>query len=1402
MNVEAAAEWVRVSALSAWAKNPRSDQPVEEVARSIVRFGFGAPVLARAANGEVIAGHTRLKAVALLREWWASEPEEQRAEWSADARRIATEESPCVPVRRLDLSEKEAHALALADNRIDGAWDDPKLSEVLRELATEDFDLSGLGFDSAELDSLLSVSLDGIPGAPGLPGAPGAPPGAPGEPVPAGEPVARPTLADRFGVPPFSVLNASAGYWQTRKRAWIAIGIASELGRGLVEGSGNHREDYGAYSPNYGAGKLVDGRPDGLTLGQSLHPYDGGDAKRAARAANATPGGSRLPAATLGKDGKTQRGDGRGRVADARTFGQDLMKKEHVVGSKRPANTIPGGSAMPLDRAKGRHTAAPGGDELAAAGSGGMADILANKRTLQRDAYASTLLTGAPDLPEWANNGTAQMAPGTSIFDPVLCELVYRWFAPKNALVFDPFTGGSVRGVVASICGHRYIGLDIRPEQLAANEAQATKLALNPRPRWELADSTKAAHVANEEPVDLVFSCPPYGDLERYSDDPADLSTMTHQEFLVGYRQAIADAVARLKPDRFGVFVVGDFRDKRGFYRNFVADTIHAFEDAGALLYNEAILVTAVGSLPIRAGKQFASGRKLGKALRNGTPVLTPTGWQAIETLQAGGEVIAADGTPTRITGVFPQGVRPLWTITFNDGASIDADSDHLWSIQTRETDWEVLSTEQIVERHGREPGDPRPRIPTCEPVQFPPRPVSINAYLVGLLLGDGGLTGNTPILTCADAEIVAGLESILPAGMQIKSRGYDHRLVGEGSRSSKNPLTLALRALGMMGKGALEKSVPEVYLWNNPETRIAILRGLMDSDGTVCEGASGTAEFSSISRRLAEDVQFLARSLGARASLSSRRPTHYIHRGERREGQPSYRVRIQGGPCPFLLSRKATPWQASQAERSRTQLRRIVSIEPAGSGEATCIAVAHPSSLFVASDFIVTHNTHQNVLVFFKGDPGAIKETFGDVEFPEDLFTAPDEPGLEPAQSSEAPPVAEGDALAPSTWSPPKAEGPEWARGFSVEGLKPVAGLFESQHKPYMLARFSRVDERAVAEAAAAGRMYTRSVGGDVVAAVSVRVARAASVLTDFADHEIGRIQPGDLRVDRFVAAPGHESALLEMLREIIGARPAWVETWQEHALDREVAALLGLHWAGTRISAASEIRGVYASGGAVARAASGLAYSVAERAHLCPLSLPPVDIAPLLAAVDRLGPAWADHYSTYNLRKSWQAVALRGFGGDPAFIAKPVEMSKAWKEEHPDALQWPVLDTPLRASLPEAEAIVSLIPGEKERVRLMRLRGGGGELARHSDITDPDAGVAEGRLLRIHVPLRTSPLVEFDGWLLDGSTRRVHMPAGSVYYLDTRKPHRAVNPGDVERIHLVMDVKSNPELLRLLSL
>jgi hypothetical protein len=205
---------------------------------------------------------------------------------------------------------------------------------------------------------------------------------------------------------------------------------------------------------------------------------------------------------------------------------------------------------------------------------------------------------------------------GTSVFDPTLCELVYRWFCPPGGQVVDPFAGGSVRGIVAGLLGFRYWGCDLSAVQIEANEEQKRVIAPEAHIGWVVGDALDL--VPGAPMADFVFSCPPYGDLERYSDDPRDLSTMEYHTFLAAYKRIILRCSQRLKEGRLACFVVGDFRDRRtGNYRGFVADTVNAFREVGMPLFNDAVLITAVGSLPIRVSAQFEKSRKLGKTHQN-----------------------------------------------------------------------------------------------------------------------------------------------------------------------------------------------------------------------------------------------------------------------------------------------------------------------------------------------------------------------------------------------------------------------------------------------------------------------------------------------------------------------------------------------------------------------------------------------------------------------------------------------------------------------------------------------------------------------------------------------------------------------------------------------------------------
>jgi hypothetical protein len=377
-------------------------------------------------------------------------------------------------------------------------------------------------------------------------------------------------LATRFGVPPFTVLDARQGYWRQRKNAWLQLGIQSEIGRGFNLPS-----------------QSSDGDPAMRTFDTE---YKGGDAW-AGR--GAFWGGAMA--------------DGRAIFRSA----VDGANREHPATQRKRAGAFhdPGSrasnytSAFDINGPDGRRRLDR--EEIAAQGSSGLSGLTYGAAPAAAFDYYR-VKEGAKE---------SSTVSGTSVFDPVLCELFYSWFTPPGSTVLDPFAGGSVRGIVASRLGRRYVGIELREEQLDANQEQACDICRtdDPVPRWLLGDAREVAALAGSMgPYGAVFGCPPYGNLERYSDDERDLSTLDWPEFAAEYRKVIAACCALLAPNRFAAFCVGDFRDKAGAYRCFPEYTAACFAAAGLTKYNHFILVTPAGSLPLRVGAQFSAGRKAG----------------------------------------------------------------------------------------------------------------------------------------------------------------------------------------------------------------------------------------------------------------------------------------------------------------------------------------------------------------------------------------------------------------------------------------------------------------------------------------------------------------------------------------------------------------------------------------------------------------------------------------------------------------------------------------------------------------------------------------------------------------------------------------------------------------------
>ena len=211
-----------------------------------------------------------------------------------------------------------------------------------------------------------------------------------------------------------------------------------------------------------------------------------------------------------------------------------------------------------------------------------------------------------------------------STFDPFLCEILVKWFSNEGMTIFDPFAGGHVRGAVSAILGRNYVGIDLNPIQVKANEDNWDKICEIydssdfGKPIWKNADCIKYMLEVGKSDYDMLLTCPPYYNLEIYSDKEDDLSNMpTYDDFLEAYRKCIVMSYSHLAEDSFAVIVVEEIRDKNGIFYGFVPDTIRAFTDAGYKYYNEMILENRIMSLGVRCPKYFEQSRKVGRHHQN-----------------------------------------------------------------------------------------------------------------------------------------------------------------------------------------------------------------------------------------------------------------------------------------------------------------------------------------------------------------------------------------------------------------------------------------------------------------------------------------------------------------------------------------------------------------------------------------------------------------------------------------------------------------------------------------------------------------------------------------------------------------------------------------------------------------
>ena len=367
-----------------------------------------------------------------------------------------------------------------------------------------------------------------------------------------------------------------------------------------------------------------------------------------------------------------------------------------------------------------------------------------------------------------------------------------------------------------------------------------------------------------------------------------------------------------------------------------------------------------------------------GRAQPVSTPVLTPEGFRPIGELGVGDLVVGSDGLPTPVLGVYPQGRKEVFRVTTQDGASTLACGEHLWFVTTEDDrrhgkPGRVLETRDMV-GNLRQAHTFRYELPLVGPAELQPQEVPIDPYALGLLLGDGCLTtGTTPSFVTADPELAERLQEALPGiEVRLKSR-FDRALRrsggGRGGVTVANPVTLALRDLGLAGARSSTRFVPIEYLHNSAAVRLAVLQGMLDTDGGPVRerGRACRVQYTTCSDRLRDDVVFLVRSLGGvvhtrTRSAAGRGPGGTPQRPVlHRDNAYTLDIRLPAGLPPFRLRRKRDAYDAPGGGRPA---RYIDSIEPAGEAECVCIAVGAADSLYVTSDFLVTHNTLNDAFI------------------------------------------------------------------------------------------------------------------------------------------------------------------------------------------------------------------------------------------------------------------------------------------------------------------------------------------------------------------------------------------------------------------------------------------------------
>lgn len=492
-----------------------------------------------------------------------------------------------------------------------------------------------------------------------------------------------------------------------------------------------------------------------------------------------------------------------------------------------------------------------------------------------------------------------------------------------------------------------------------------TKARFNPSGKKQVAPKTanQRKYIEAIQNNDLTFGIGPAGTGKSY----LAVALAVHALFQKKVSRIILTRPAIEAGERLG-FLPGDLQDKVDPYLRPLYDALFDLVDAERVTKMLEKRVIEIAPLAFMRGRSQPLDSLL----------FTLEGWKKMGDIKVGDFVVGSDGQPIEVIGVFPQGLKKVYRVTMTDGSSTLACDEHLWQVKTledkrRNKPSRILETQDMIKNFRRN-NQYRYELPIISnPIEWRYEKVPIEPYILGLLLGDGCISDKTsPSFTSKDLELVEYLRSGLTAeNVQVRQKSpidyvISNPLAGKGGNKFEpiqNSITVSLRKLKLAGTKSATKFIPKNYLYNSSEVRIAVLQGLLDTDGgpATQNGRTCRVQYSTTSERLSDDLIFLVRSLGGIANSRIRkaegRKPGFANGREVHHRNDSYvlDIRLPSEIAPFRLKRKADIYNKFGGGRP---MRFIKNIEYVGEMETRCIKVDAEDSLYLTDDLILTHNT------------------------------------------------------------------------------------------------------------------------------------------------------------------------------------------------------------------------------------------------------------------------------------------------------------------------------------------------------------------------------------------------------------------------------------------------------------